>query len=563
MEPVENGRRSLGGPSTRGRFRRSLLGFLVLFGIGNIILVVLYPQIYGEDLMGKLSPAARENASDPRIEGKTKHTIFSFGNEDRSKVGDLAKGEVIISTQRSPTVIKATGNKDGQNPLVHSSTKSAKSVTSKATQHAADKTTSSLAKIETRKPSQTVTQRNALNSSTKTPPVTANSSTQFNTSKLTQLQWKSNVTPKFQNNNTSISQQIFASKNISTDEKVILKKIESTDLRVPTEIPKQKIPTDAFTISKKTTSYQQTMVEEPACKPHILSAKAIEYTTKRYAIRPEVTQCKDQKAPPYELCTVNETKVNDSYTNVIIKCDFSVCDRAKPMSIEFMDYRDGFMKKQNIPTTLNNEEIEKMAVKLAQDVRKHDLPFLFVNCSGKLTGAVVAQILTFLPSMPVLKDVKTRNKININIFLVDSVSRKHFYRSFPKTTKYLEETVKTSNFPAHIFNFELFQAVHGHTNENERALFNGSILHKRGTTRDRTPVNLEPLYGVFKKAGFQTMFLDDLCWRAIWGIMDKYKVSSWKNLQAKLQVSNIDTRGERFRITLLSRLLLLKTLKAS
>ncbi|XP_028400550.1 uncharacterized protein LOC114523731 [Dendronephthya gigantea] len=539
MEPVEKDRRILGNPPTYGRFRRSLIGVLVLFGIGNVILVVLYPQIYSGDLLGKLNPTASKNYSDKGIEkiAEVKHRIFSFENKDTSKVIDLAESEKKISNQRTPNEIsEATNSEDVEDLLDFSSTKNLKNLTTKDSQHVNNDTPSSL-KTEAPKPSQPVTKRDALKSPTKST-VTQNSSKRLNTNALTESHRMINVTSKFQNNNASISGQT------STDQKeVTSKKIESFKPRVPTKQPGQKIPTNAFNISKKTTSFQPRAVEEPHCKPHILSAAAIEYTTRKYAIRPEVLQCKDQKAPPYELCVVNETKTNDSFTDFIIKCDFSVCDRTKPMSIEYMDYRDGLMKKQDIPTTLKGGEIEKMVAKLAKDVRKHDLPFLFVNCSGKLTNVVVAQILTFLPSMPVLKDVKTRNKININIFLVDSVSRKHFYRSFPKTTKYLEETAKESDFPAHIFNFELFQAVHGHTNENERALFNGSILHRRGTARDRTPVNLEPLYGVFKKAGFQTMFLDDLCWRAIWGIMDKYKVSNWNVLQDKLRVSSIDTRG--------------------
>ena len=299
--------------------------------------------------------------------------------------------------------------------------------------------------------------------------------------------------------------------------------------------------------------FQETPVEEPSCKTFVLSKKGIEYTTKKYTIHPEITQCKDQKAPPHELCKVNETKSNDSYTNIEIKCNFSVCDRTKKMSLEYMNHRNGLVKEQVIPASFNNSEIAKLVLRFAEELRQRDLPFLFVNCTDA-KGSVVAQMLTFLPALPAHKDIAHQNKININVFLVDSLSRLHFYRSFPKTVSYLNEIKNDSSYPAHVFNFELFQSVHGHTQENERALFNGSLypVHIGGKTRAGTPINLDRLYEVFKKAGFQTMFLDDFCWRGRWGIMDKYKIRSWKSLQGKLGVSSIDSRGKKEYVACLS-----------
>ena len=462
------------------RFRKNLIFFLVIFGVINVILIVLYPKIYSGEFSGDLTKPTPIDDLNTTTGGKTQTALFTriFSNLDLSK--HLAgKGkedlEDVGSGSREP-------NAGGSQPI---------------------------------------TERSNLKLSTKLMQTSA----------------------KVQNIVTSASpkeQPIVRDDTRSTSPKVVSNTFNST--KQNTTIKTSQTPTSAW---NSTTPFQYKLVEEPFCKLYKLSEKSIEYTTSAYAIRPEIRKCHDQKAPPYELCKINETKSNSSENNLEIKCDFNICDKTKKMSVEFMDYGDGYMKEKEIPKTSTNMEIEKLVLQVAEEVRKHDLPFVFVNCTA-VDGAIVSQILTFLPPLPRLQDNAHRDKININIFLVDSVSRPHFYRSFPDTVDYLKVIKNDSNYPAHVFNFEFFQAVHGHTNENERALFNGSVFpaHLSGKTRDRTPVNLNPLYKVFKESGFQTMFLDDLCWRGHWGIMDKYKVGSWKSLQSKLSESDIDSRGK-------------------
>ena len=585
MESVGNRRRV--GPVA---FRRNLIVFFVTFGLINVILVVLYPQIYAGELFGRPNPTFSDILNDTRFSNldkiKYRKRIFDVKNEGsratnkasefrldaisnfdesiRSK--NLGKAASTLSD-----VLEISGNdndlgignipRDGVPSKTVStfSNSNTKIIPSKSTarrnvyipakiedtfkglgewfvyqkgrrktppQHISTSSASvTVGAMLPRKAKQSITEDTRMN------PKTEISSKQ---TRPTHNQENVNTTKATTLNSTTPYQETLLKMTNSTKENALTEKITG-----------KLNPSMAATTFKPTTPFQQDSIEEPSCKPYELSAKSIEYTTKKYAIQPEIAKCQDQTAPPNELCKVNETKRNDSYTNLEIKCDFSVCDKAKEMVIEYMSNENGLMKKYEIPKNSNNTEVEKLVLKFADDARKHDLPFLFVNCTG-VNGAIIAQILTFLPSLPPLKDNEYQNKISINIFLVDSVSRPHFYRSFPKTVNYLKDIKNDRTYPANVFNFELFQAVHGHTNENERALFDGSLFPVRlgGKSRDNTAVNLDPLYGVFKTAGFQTMFLDDLCWQGHWGIMDKYKIGSWKSLQKKLRVSNIDTRGK-------------------
>ena len=474
MEPVGSPRRKFGNSSWSGvAIRRNLLVFLIGFGLVNVILVVLYPQMYGGELLRQLNPTSSDEVNSTRA----------------SKIKKITHINRILSLE-SGIETKKTINPASKNVYIPTKDTSAKNA---------------------------------------------------NRPSLVIKQYLERESPKSSKGTTNGPVLISTTRY----QEVLDKRRTFTKENVTTEKITESLKTTATTLAS-TTHFQKISIEEPVCKLYDLSAKSVEYTAKKYAIRPDVTKCKDQKAPTNELCKVNEIKGNDSYTNLEIKCDFSVCNRSEQMSIEYMDIKDGLMKKYEIQKNASNSEIALLVRKFAEDVRKQDLPFLFVNCTG-VNRTVVAQILTFLPSLPTSQENAHRKKISVSIFLVDSVSRPHFYRSFPKTIDYLKEIKNDAQYPANVFNFELFQAVHGHTNENERALFEGVLfpVHLGGKARDRTPVNLNPLFGVFKEAGFQTMFLDDLCWRAHWGIMDKYKIGGWETLQEKLKVSNIDTRGRR------------------
>lgn len=296
--------------------------------------------------------------------------------------------------------------------------------------------------------------------------------------------------------------------------------------------------------------YSQLSYEDLACRPHIQSEKACAYTARVYAPHTSLRECPDL---PYELCTVSEkipAQANDTYATLQISCDMSLCDIAKPMSIEMINPIDGRMIMYSIPMGANDSTVERYVLKYAKKARAADLNFLYLNCTGLFTRVKISQLLTFLPALPRFVNQTRKKKVNVNVVLIDSLSRAHFYRSLPKTVDFLREKNADPNFPARVFEYELFQAVHGHTHQSEHALFSGSLYPREWNSKQRAakPVDLQILYGVFKDAGFQTMFLDDLCWGAVYGIVSKVKSYNWRSLLSKMRTTNIDTRGKVVRV---------------
>ncbi|XP_068235914.1 uncharacterized protein [Palaemon carinicauda] len=159
------------------------------------------------------------------------------------------------------------------------------------------------------------------------------------------------------------------------------------------------------------------------------------------------------------------------------------------------------------------------------------------------------QLFLFPPNTGKVKTIK-KTEINVNLLMVDSLSRAHFYRSLPNTVQLLEELSESST--TKILDFQLFQAVKQRTFESLQALFSGYVdtLEVPFGMYDvpRVPLSIEKLYGKFKEKGYRTLWLEDLCWNWEWGLVKDLKVMNttledvvlWKNFKKALDIANID-----------------------
>ena len=86
--------------------------------------------------------------------------------------------------------------------------------------------------------------------------------------------------------------------------------------------------------------------------------------------------------------------------------------------------------------------------------------------------------------------------------------------------------------------------MHGHTTHNEHALFTGQLLPPLDPEEDPPSVKADALFGHFKRAGYQTMWQEDLCWTAGWGIVSDLVAEDWQELQIKLNESFVDNTGD-------------------
>ena len=194
-----------------------------------------------------------------------------------------------------------------------------------------------------------------------------------------------------------------------------------------------------------------------------------------------------------------------------------------------------------------------MLAEMEELEKESDVYYVYQDSYTNVHDETRAKQLLLLPPQIDTSDLPNQRRhsgVNINLILLDSVSHSHFLRSLPATVHSLKkiQNEKTS----HVFSYNLVQSLKGRTYETEQALFSGFIYNpdKPFGVHDMPPdpLRTEALLKKYQHAGYETMWMEDLCWTWEWGIvknlivhMPKEKTHvRWKALQDGLKKAGID-----------------------
>ncbi len=263
----------------------------------------------------------------------------------------------------------------------------------------------------------------------------------------------------------------------------------------------------------------------------------------------------DFSCPGTELCKLDNRHSFDrnNLDSLIFSCDLFHCHQESSLSIGFINATNGFLTWSN-PWLSDN--IKLILKNLAIRTLKAGYPFLFLECNSKIPTKTIRQLLV-LPYITKSYEPQVKNPansfVNINMMLIDSVSRPHFYRSLPKTVKYLTDLQASSR--QHVLDFELLHAVKSRTFESLQALFTGKLLEIgsefEGVAIPPQAVEFHKLLKMFKERDYETLYQEDLCWEHDWGLIRDtgvYKENPQRNerfsaLNKALKNSLIDNTG--------------------
>ena len=257
------------------------------------------------------------------------------------------------------------------------------------------------------------------------------------------------------------------------------------------------------------------------------------------------------RAESYELCRAEDS---DGKAMLSLKCNFDQCRKAVNISVGILDPATGLLLWHNYA---NGNVTDRSIRDLATSTLVHKHPFMFIQCTRDVDSELITQLLV-LPYHYTSPSQNSHNQppvhpVNINMILVDSVSRQHFYRMLPDTVRYLQK-LRTSE-KLEVLDFEFFHSVKGRTYENLKSLFEGEV-HEigeefEGLSTPPTAVDFHALFGEFKRLGYTTLYQEDLCWEYDWGLIKDtgiYRLNLPKNVRFSsfshaLTESGIDNIG--------------------
>ena len=118
---------------------------------------------------------------------------------------------------------------------------------------------------------------------------------------------------------------------------------------------------------------------------------------------------------------------------------------------------------------LSKKQIDRTVRTAVKTNLERGFSFLFLRCGE------IFQVLSFPPVLKKVDGGQKRTKINLNVILLDSISRPHFYRILPRAVKALHDISHNAKIQATALDFELLQSIGQQTFENMRPFFCGVV----------------------------------------------------------------------------------------
>ena len=149
-----------------------------------------------------------------------------------------------------------------------------------------------------------------------------------------------------------------------------------------------------------------------------------------------------------------------------VSCDAKVCG-SSDIQMASVDPQMG--KAVTDWKTLAKDTIAATVQDAVKTNQERGFSFVFLRCGS------ILQVFSFPPTFKKVADGKTRSSININVIMLDSISRPHFYRTLPRVIGAFNKINEDPTIKASALDFELDQSIGQQTFENLRPFFSGVL----------------------------------------------------------------------------------------
>ncbi|XP_032241463.2 uncharacterized protein LOC5515742 [Nematostella vectensis] len=277
------------------------------------------------------------------------------------------------------------------------------------------------------------------------------------------------------------------------------------------------------------------------CKPQERQERACKEAYIAYKVDEPALDC---DGSPMALCDVASSGT--------IRCDVSPCG-GNPVFVIGVDPKYGILEGRDKWRSVKKaKHLELFLKDYIKSSTQNGFNFCYLRCKSRK----VEQLLMFPPLIAAREAHPGEASLfNVNIIMLDSVSRAHFYRSLPSTVAMLRGIRQDTTLDTTVLDFELFQGMADFTFHNIRAFMTGRT-DKLYKAHKEQHYHIEYLYSKLKAMGYYTLLQEDSCWFDEWGSLftdnlfqgnrprtsAEYK-SRWSRFYNKVTRYNIDDFG--------------------
>ncbi|XP_029455052.1 uncharacterized protein LOC115090280 isoform X2 [Rhinatrema bivittatum] len=229
-------------------------------------------------------------------------------------------------------------------------------------------------------------------------------------------------------------------------------------------------------------------------------------------------------------------------------CHHNVCMTSSLLSVGLYHPETGGYAWHKLKSIEQLETFINFELLMGTHIPHHG--FCLIRCRNPVKRQIT-QLLILLPFLQTTLEASERSRttvplLNVNILLLDSVSRHHFYRTLVKTIDAFRHLNRHEFSHGQVFDFKLVQGIKGRTFESLQALFGGKVAFHPvfdSYSLPTNPVDLNETFGKFKAYGYETLYVEDMCWLGEWGLV--------KELAVMNQSASFSVRARAFKEAIL------------
>ena len=298
------------------------------------------------------------------------------------------------------------------------------------------------------------------------------------------------------------------------------------------------------------------------CKPWKQTEEICDIANNFYSINKDIYCSRKPKNTSKSICSV---VFSDKIPEV--NCDKQVC-KSDSLFVGSVNPKTGVVTSQDWTEFRSVKSLELALPGMILNNVKNGFSFCLIRCVKN--DDIIDQLLTFprifehyrikmheQREMNARGERKQRAKgkklFNINILVLDSVSRNHLYRMLNETVNTLQQAA--SGRDVRVLDYEFLQSLAPYTSKNIKALFTGAMEGEAHHNLKKN-IGISTLYGHFKRHGYHTLFQEDSCWYDRWGTVlennirkEKIPVDikelkkSWRQFRNLTKTYSIDDYG--------------------
>ena len=276
-------------------------------------------------------------------------------------------------------------------------------------------------------------------------------------------------------------------------------------------------------------SLKNSLPKNKYCDRRQPSVEECQKATRDYEVESPALRC--EEPTDKDLCTITDKYRSNINAQVKVRCDIGRC--GNPVHVVSVDPETGQLEEQEKWQKFTSKtDIEGKLPSVIIRNSQNGFNFCLVQCVRNNTSQFIRTVLSFPPVLGVTSSHGPKSiNLDINVVVLNSVSRAHFYRSLPETVATIRNIVYDNSTTASALDFEFLQSF-GPAMAPHLQM---QLLGKKVETPTQNS-EISTLFAELKKLGYHNILQTDQCW------YDKDPITT--ELQSKMETEGA---REKFR----------------